>query len=171
MKIDTTLVLLKPDAVERGLIGRVISRFEERGLKIVGLKMLIATVELATKHYGDFVERYTEKFGKEKATKIMEEMVGFLTSGPIVAMAVEGIDACSVVRKIVGSTYPNEAPAGTIRGDFAHISQDYANRAGVTVKNLVHASGNPEEAKAELSLWFSPDELVTYSAVHEKHTR
>lgn len=171
MKIDTTLVLLKPDAVERGLVGRVISRFEERGLKIVGLKLLVASAELATKHYGDFIERYTEKLGKEKAIKIMDEMVGFLTSGPIVAMAVEGIDACPVVRKIVGSTYPNEAPAGTIRGDFAHVSQDYANTVGITVKNLVHASGSAEEAKIELSLWFDPKELTTYSAVHEKHTR
>lgn len=171
MTIDKTLVLLKPDAVERGLIGRVISRFEERGLKIVGLKLLVATPELAKSHYGDFVERYTEKLGSEKANSIMDEMVGFLTSGPIVAMAVEGINACPVVRKIVGSTYPDEAPAGTIRGDFAHVSQAYANNKGITVKNLVHASGSPEEAQIELGLWFKPEEQTDYATVHEKHTR
>lgn len=171
MTIDTTLVLLKPDTVERGLIGRVISRFEDRGLKIVGMKMLQASPELAKSHYGDFVERYTPKLGAEKTESIMQEMVGFLTSGPIIALAVEGVNACPVVRKIVGSTYPDEAPVGSIRGDFAHLSQAYANKIGITVKNLIHASGSPEEAAAELDLWFKGDELTSYSALHEKHTR
>lgn len=169
--INTTLVLLKPDSVERGLLGKIISRFEDRGLKIVGLKLLQATPELATSHYGDFVERYTPKLGREKSESIMKEMVDFLTSGPLVAMAVEGVSVVPLVRKIVGSTYPHEAPAGTIRGDYAHISQEYANHIGVTVKNLVHASGSDEEAKIELGLWFTPEELCQYSAVHEKHTR
>lgn len=171
MTIDKTLVLLKPDTVERGLVGRVISRFEDRGLKIVGMKLLIATPELATSHYGDFVERYTPKLGAEKSQSIMNEMVGFLTSGPIIALAIEGVNACPVVRKIVGSTYPDEALSGTVRGDFAHLSQAYANKIGITVKNLIHASGSPEEAAIELGLWFKPDELYHYSALHEKHTR
>ena len=169
--ITKTLVLLKPDAVERGLVGKIISRFEDRGLKIAGMKLLIATPELATSHYGDFIERYTPKLGAEKANSIMKEMVDFLTSGPIIALAVEGINACPVVRKIVGSTYPDEAPAGTIRGDYAHISQAYANTVGITVKNLIHASGSPEEAEIELGLWFKPDEIYQYTALHEKHTR
>src|ERR1041384_3399453 len=101
MEPETTLTLIKPDGVERGLMGKIISRFEDRGLKIVALKLLVAPPELAQKHYGDFVERYTAKLGAEKANSIMAEMVGFLTSGPIVAMAVEGVDAVAVVRKIV----------------------------------------------------------------------
>lgn len=170
MNITKTLVLLKPDTVERGLIGKVISRFEDRGLRIAGLKLLIASPELAKSHYGDFVERYTPRLGAEKSQSIMDEMVSFLTSGPIIAMAVEGVDACPTVRKIVGSTYPNEAPAGTIRGDFAHMAQDYANKIGITVKNLVHASGSPEEAEIELALWFKPEEIYDYQTVHQKHT-
>jgi nucleoside-diphosphate kinase len=170
MEITKTLVLLKPDTVERGLVGKIISRFEDRGLRLAGLKLLIASEELATSHYGDFVERYTPRLGKEMSQNIMNEMVGFLTSGPIIAMAIEGVDACPLVRKIVGATYPNEAAAGTIRGDYAHMAQDYANQIGTTVKNLVHASGSPDEAEIELGLWFKPDELYDYQTVHHKHT-
>lgn len=169
MKIEQTLVLIKPDAVERGLIGNVIGRFEQRGLKIVGLKMIKASDELARDHYGDFVQRYTPKLGAEKAQSIMDEMAGFLSSGPLIAMVVEGIEAVTVVRKIVGSTYPNEAAPGTIRGDFAHVSQDYANAKGITVKNIVHASGSVEEASIEIKLWFGSDELIKYSTVHDRH--
>ncbi|QQG49847.1 MAG: nucleoside-diphosphate kinase [Candidatus Berkelbacteria bacterium] len=170
MHIEQTLVLLKPDTIERGLIGRIISRFEDRGLRVAGLKLLIATPELARAHYGDFVERYTPKLGKEKSESIIKEMTGFLTSGPIIAMAIEGVEAVKVVRKIVGATYPDEAPAGTIRGDFAHVSQAYANNIGITVKNLVHASGSLEEAKVELGNWFKPEEIWDYKTVHHKHT-
>lgn len=168
--ITRTLVLIKPDAVERGLVGKVISRFEDRGLKIVGLKQLIAEAETARNHYGDWVDRYADKLGREKAQSIIDEMVRFMTSAPIVAMVVEGVNAVPLVRKIVGSTYPNEAPVGTIRGDFAHVSQDYANSIGITIKNIVHASGSDEEAKIEIKTWFKEDELTNYSAVHEKHT-
>ncbi len=170
MNITTTLILLKPDTVERGLVGKIISRFEDRGLRIAGLKLLIASPELAKSHYGDFVERYTPKLGLEMSQNIMNEMTGFLTSGPIIAMAVEGVNACPTVRKIVGATYPDEAPVGTIRGDFAHMSQDYANKIGITVKNLVHASGSPEEAEIELGLWFDEGDLYDYKTVHQKHT-
>lgn len=169
MKTEQTLVLIKPDGVERGLVGQVISRFEHRGLKIVGLKMLMVSAQLASDHYGDFVERYTERLGLEKATKIKEEMVNFLTAGPIVAMAVEGIGACPVVRQMVGSTYPNEATPGTIRGDYAHMSQGHANEVGITVKNITHASGSPDEAKIELALWFDQSEICRYDSVHDKH--
>jgi nucleoside-diphosphate kinase len=170
MTISQTLVLVKPDAVERGLIGKVISRFEDRGLRIAGMKLLVASDKLARDHYGDFVERYTPRLGREMSESIMKEMMGFLTSGAIVALAVEGVNAVEVVRKIVGATYPNESAPGTIRGDFAHMSQDYANKVGITVKNLVHASGSPEEAEIELNLWFKPEELHDYQPVHQKHT-
>ncbi len=169
--IQRSLILIKPDAVDRSLIGEVISRFERAGLKIVGLKLLQATPELARTHYGDFVERYTPKLGAEKANQIMDEMAGFLSSGPIVAMVLEGVEAVANVRRLVGTTYPNESPAGTIRGDYAHVTQAYANVSNITVKNLVHASGNPEEAVVEVGIWFKQDELVEYSPLHEKHTR
>ena len=169
MKIEQTLVLIKPDAIERSLVGRVITHFEQRGLKLVGLKMLIASKELSKNLYGDFVERYTIKLGAKKANSIMDEMVSFLTSGPIIAIVVEGISAVALVRKIVGSTYPSEAAVGTIRGDFAHVSQDYANTKGITVKNLVHASGSPEEAGVEVKLWFAESELIQYDSVHDRH--
>lgn len=171
MKAEKTLVLLKPDAIERGLVGKVISRFEDLGLRLAGMKLLIADDKTAGAHYGDFVERYAPKLGAEKAQSIMDEMVSFLTSGPIIALAVEGIGAVAVVRKIVGATYPDEAAAGTIRGDFAHVSQAYANTVGITVKNIVHASGSVEEAKIELQHWFKAAELCDYQTVHEKHTR
>jgi nucleoside-diphosphate kinase len=170
MEITKTLILIKPDAVERGLVGRIISRFEERGLRLAGMKLLIAPQELAREHYGDFVERYTPKLGREMSENIMKEMMGFLTSGAIIAVVIEGVNAVEVVRKIVGVTYPNESAPGTIRGDFAHMSQDYANKIGITVKNLVHASGTPEEAQLEISLWFKPEELFDYQPVHHKHT-
>lgn len=170
MKIEKTLVLIKPDAVERALVGKVISRFEDRGLRLAGLKLLVASEDLATSHYGDFVERYTPRLGKEMSESIMKEMTGFLTSGAIIAMAIEGVNAVEVVRKIVGATYPNESAPGTIRGDYAHISQAYANKIGITVKNLVHASGSSEEANIELGLWFKPEELFDYRTVHQTHT-
>lgn len=169
--IQQSLILIKPDAVDRSLIGEVVSRFERAGLKISGLKMLKATPELARTHYGDFVERYTPKLGAEKSNQIMDEMAGFLSSGPLVAMVLEGVEAVANVRRLVGSTYPNEAVPGTIRGDYAHVSQDYANAQNITIKNLVHASGNTDEAKIEIGIWFKPDELLEYEPLHDKHTR
>ena len=166
-----TLILIKPDAVERGLVGKVLTRFEDRGLKILGLKMLLVDPKLASDHYGDFVERYTPKLGLEKATSIKKEMMDFLSSGPIVAAVLEGVEAVSVVRQTVGSTYPNEAQPGTIRADLAHVSQAYANESNITIKNLVHASGNVEEAAVEVALWFKREELLDYQLVHERHTR
>lgn len=169
--IETTLVLLKPDAVERGLVGRIIGRFEDRGLRLVGMKLLKVDKSLVSKHYGDFVERMSDKLGRDKAQAVFDEMTNFLTSGPIIAMAVEGVSAVTLVRKIVGSTYPHEALPGTIRGDFAHMSSDYANANQLTVKNLIHASGNEQEAKAELEIWFNHDDLHDYEPTHFKHTR
>ena len=169
--IEKTLVILKSDAVERGLVGELITRFERVGLKIVALKLVRASIELADRHYGDLVERYSEKLGVERAVAIKKGMVEFLTSGPVVPLVLEGVNACAVVRKMVGSTYPDQATPGTIRGDYAHISQAYANGIGIAVKNLVHASGNPEEAKIEIALWFKTEELADYEPVHFKHTR
>ena len=157
----------KPDAVSRHLVGKIISRFEEAGLKIIAMKMVWADEEFARQHYGpELDERYKEveeKFGRNVRTELVE----YLKQGPIVAIVLEGIDAINVVRKIVGSTYPNESPAGTIRGDFAHISKAYANSNDVMVKNLVHASDTPENAKKEISLWFSEKELHNHKTVSD----
>lgn len=167
--IQRSLILVKPDGVVRGLIGEVIKRFEQRGLKILGIKMVRANRELAEKHY-------TEDIAKKHGEHVRRGLLDFITSEPVVAFVVEGINAVEVVRKIVGSTYPNDAPIGTIRGDFAHISRDYANSKqdnakGIipAVRNIVHASGNVEEAKVEIGLWFKENELHKYSLSHEPH--
>lgn len=169
--IEKTLVIFKTDTVERGLVGEILQRFERAGLRIVALKLVKATADLADRHYGDLVERYTDKLGFERATAIKKGMVEFLTAGPVLPLVLEGVKAVEVVRKLVGSTYPNEALPGTIRGDFANVSQNYSNERGISVKNLVHASGNIDEAKTEIALWFTADELLDYEPTHFKHTR
>lgn len=138
---ERTLVLIKPDAVQRLLTGRLIGRFEERGLKIVGLRLVAVDRDLAERHYA--VHRAKPFFGG---------LVDFITSSPLVAMALQGPNAIAVVRSMVGATRPNEAAAGTIRGDLALE----------TAQNLVHASDGPETAAAELALWFGPGELLDY---------
>lgn len=160
--IEKTLVLLKPDAVQRGLIGEIISRFEKVGLKIVGMKMIFVTKDLAGKHYFDVEKRH----GK----KVFDNNVKFLTEGPIIAMCLEGVHSIEIVRKMVGSTEPKSALPGTIRGDYSHVSYDYADSKNIVTKNLIHASSSKEDAKRELELWFKKEELHSYSAVHEKHT-
>ncbi len=156
---ERTLVLVKPDGVQRGLIGEVIRRFENAGLKIVGMKMVWIDKEFSKKHY----KSHVGKFFYERLEKA-------ITEGPVVAMVLEGIHAVEVVRKIVGPTEPKEAPPGTIRGDFAHHSMRYTDEMKKVVANIVHASGNAEEAAQEVSLWFDKSELHSYITVHEKHT-
>jgi len=156
--MEQSLVLVKPDGVKRGLIGDIISRFERRGLKIVGLKMVEVDPDFSKKHYAEHINK--------KFYKYLEK---FITSGPIVAIAIEGVEAVEVVRKVVGSTEPKSAPVGTIRGDFAHISASYADKKNISIENLIHASGNAKEAKQEISLWFSIDELHNYKTSHQEH--
>ena len=138
---ERTLVLIKPDGVQRLLVGRILERYESRGLKLVGLKLVHVNRALAEQHYA--VHRERPFFGS---------LVDFITSGPLVALALEGPDAIAVVRTINGATRPNQAAPGTIRGDLALE----------TAQNLVHASDSPENAVAELDLWFAPGELLTY---------
>src|SRR6266851_9849259 len=137
--IQRTLVLLKPDAVARGLTGRVLARFEDALLKIVAAKMVWMDAELTRRHYFDLEDR----FGPEVYTA----MSAFMQTGPVIALVLEGVDAVACVRKLVGATYPDQAAPGTIRGDFAHQSRAYANAHQLAVANLVHASGNAQEAK------------------------
>ena len=139
--MQRTLVLAKPDAVQRGLVGEIIGRFERKGLKIVGLRHLTVPREMAEQHYAVHAGKH-----------FYEGLVEFITSGPVTAVALEGPDAIAVVRRMVGKTMPNEAEPGTIRGDL-----------GISgLRNLIHASDAPETAEAELELWFGGDALVDY---------
>jgi nucleoside-diphosphate kinase len=156
-----TLILVKPDGVERGLIGEVLRRFENRGLKIIAMKMVRSSKKLAEDHYYDVGARH----GKT----IQNGLVKYLIEGPVVAVVLEGVEVIKVVRGMCGTTYPNESTPGTIRGDFCHISKDYANTNELTVRNIIHASADEADAKRELKLWFDPKEYVEYKRVEEIH--
>jgi nucleoside-diphosphate kinase len=158
-RAERTLVLLKPDAVVRGFAGKIISRFEDAALKVVGVKMKQMDADSTRRHYFDLEERLgPEVYGLTAA---------FMQQGPVIAMVLEGFDAIATVRKIVGSTYPNEAPAGTIRGDFSHYSRGAGAVSGKAVANLVHASGDKAEAAQEVQLWFDESELHDYRTLAE----
>jgi len=159
--IERTLVLLKPDAVTRGLVGRVLARFEDALLKIVASKMVWMDADLNRRHYFDLEERF--------GPQVYNAVAAFMQTGPVFALVLEGIDAVAIVRKLVGATYPDQAVPGTIRGDFAHMSRAYANSNGLPVANLVHASANADEAKREIDVWFDEDEMHEYQTLAEKY--
>jgi nucleoside-diphosphate kinase len=159
--IERTLVLLKPDAVARGLVGRVLSRFEDALLKIVAGKMVWMDADLTRRHYFDLEDRF--------GPGVYNLMATFMQTGPVFAFVLEGVEAVACVRKMVGPTYPDQAAPGTIRGDFAHQSRAYANGRGVPVANLVHASGNLEEAAREIDVWFSKGELFDYQTAAQQY--
>jgi nucleoside-diphosphate kinase len=156
---ERTLVILKPDAVARGMAGRILQRFEDAALKIIGMKMRTMDADFTRKHYFDLEERL--------GASIYNATAGFMQRGPVIAFVLEGEEAVSTVRKLVGTTYPNEAQPGSIRGDFAHQSKVVATATGKPVANLVHASGNKDEAKYEVALWFDESELYTYRTVSD----
>ncbi len=158
--VERTLVLLKPDAVARGLAGRIITRFEEAALKIVGVKMKHLDADFTRKHYFDLEDRL--------GAEIYNSTAEFMQSGPVIAVALEGVEAVAKVRKIIGSTYPDQALPGTVRGDFAHQTKVSSEASGKAVMNLVHASGNSEEAKYEVDLWFDSAERFEYETLVEK---
>jgi len=160
--IERTFVAIKPDGVARGLVGEVIKRFENVGLKIVAMKMQWIDKEFARKHY-------TEDIAKRRGEHVREMLLDYITEGPIIAMVLEGIHAVELVRKIVGSTEPKASPPGTIRGDFTHMSYDYADSHKKSIKNIIHASGNIDDAKYEVDLWFKKEELHSYKTVHDVH--
>lgn len=155
---ERTLVLVKPDGVQRGLAGRILQRFEDVGLKIVAMKMKWVDPEFSKKHYSAHLEKPFYP-GLEK----------MITEGPVIALVLEGLHAVELVRKMAGGTEPKTVQPGTIRGDFAQHSYAATDAEGKSIKNLVHASGNIEEAKQEVELWFMPEELYTYKTVHEVH--
>lgn len=139
--MERTLVLVKPDGVQRGLVGEIVARFERKGLKLVGLRLLDVDTALAERHYAVHAGKH-----------FYDGLIEFITSGPVAAVALEGPDAIATVRRMVGRTMPNEAEPGTIRGDL-----------GISgLRNLIHASDAPETAVAELELWFGADLLVDY---------
>ena len=182
---ERTLVLLKPDAVQRGLVGEIISRFEQAGLKLIATKMVTPSEDLAHQHYPrerkEFIkgmghktlESYQEaghdptaNFGTEDPHEIglqlQKWLVDFLVSGPVIALVLEGKNAIKQVREIAGHTIPAKAEAGTIRGDYSDDSAIAANAEKRSIKNLVHASGDKAEADFEIKLWFTEEDLHSY---------
>jgi nucleoside-diphosphate kinase len=144
--VERTLVFVKPDGVQRRLVGRILTRFEEKGLKIVGLKMMMVSRDLAERHYAE-----------HKGKKFYEGLVRFVTGGPIVVACLEGFQAIKVVRDMMGKTFGYEAAPGTIRGDFG-LSNSF---------NLIHGSDSPVSAAREIELYFRPEELVSYEMPDE----
>lgn len=186
---ERTLVFVKPDGVQRGLVGEIIARFERCGLKIVGMKMIWPSKEFLDRHYpkdeaflttlGSKTKEAFETYGMnleatmgtedllEVGRRVRGWLLDYVSSAPVVAFVLEGSHAVSVVRKIVGHTLPVFAQPGTIRGDFAIDSPTVANLEQRAIHNLVHASGTVEEAQAEIALWFSPEELFSYPRAGE----
>jgi nucleoside-diphosphate kinase len=163
--MEQTLILLKPDALQRGIAGEIITRFERVGLKIVATKMLQPNYEHYHHHYEDI-----GKMISRRGQDAFDVTLAMMQQGPVIALVLEGIEAVEQVRKMVGTTEPKSAAPGTIRGDYAHVSFNHANSQGLAIANLIHASGDVEEAKAEIAHWFSNDELYSYKTVHEKYT-
>lgn len=161
--LEKTLLIIKPDGVQRGLIGKIIGRIEDMGLKIIGMKMAWIDKEFAQKHY-------TEDIAIRRGKHVREWLLDYITLGPVIVMCIEGIEAIELVRKMCGETEPKKALPGTIRGDFAHVSFNYADIKKIPIKNLVHASSNKEDADRETKLWFSEKEMHSYSMVHDQHT-
>lgn len=186
--IERSLVLVKPDGVQRGLIGEVLRRLENRGLKIIGLKMVKPSLAHIDEHYPKdeaWIERlghkgFTvfEEYGidpneymgtndkKEAGRMVRQWLVDYLTEAPVVAMVIEGVHAIDTVRKIAGNTLPSKADIGTIRGDYSVDSPAAANLEGRAIKNIMHASETREEAEHEISHWFAQEEIFEYNLAH-----
>jgi len=157
--IEKTLVLLKPEAVQRHIVGKVISRFENVGLKIVGMKQVWIDKEFAQKHYYDIAERHGEQ--------ILKQLTEYMTQSPVIVIVLEGSSAVENVRKIVGPTEPKSCLPGTIRGDFCHASYHNFDSQKTAVRNIIHASGNKKEAEQEIKLWFKPKEIYSYKTIND----
>jgi len=183
---ERTLVLIKPDGIQRTLIGEIIKRYERMGLKIVALKMVLPTKEQIEKHYtldptwrkvtGEkTIQSYIDKGLKPPSedplavtAKILENLKKYMTSGPVIAMIFQGAHAVQIVRKVTGKTEPLTSDVGTIRGDFVLDSYQMSDDDGRAVRNLIHASGSVEEAKKEIDHWFDPKEIINYRLVQEQ---
>lgn len=181
---ERSLVLLKPDAVQRSLIGELISRFEKTGFKVIGMKMTWANAEMAGKHYADD-EEWLQSVGKkaksaydkkgtpidltekEIGQKIRNQLMDFISMSPSVALCIEGHGAIEKIRTLVGATAPMLAIPGTIRGDYSFDSYDLADVSGRPLQNLIHASDSKESADREIKIWFKEDELHSFDRIDE----
>lgn len=186
MKKERTLVVVKPDGIQRSLVGEIIKRYEQAGLKMVALKMGVPTVEQVENHYTVDPNWFTitgqkaidayKKQGKTPPSEdpkeitriILSNLKKYLTAGPVIAMVWQGVHAAAIVRKITGGTEPLTSGVGTIRGDYTIDSYQLADVDGRAVRNLIHASGNAEEADKEIALWFKPEELFDYRLVQDE---
>lgn len=182
---ERSLVLIKPDGVQRSLIGEIIKRYEQVGFKLVGLKFLIPTPEQTEKHYL-IMDTWLKSVGKkaigsyiEKGLKppfddpiecgqnVLESLKKYLSAGPVVVMIWQGNEVVKIIRKITGGTEPMTSDVGTIRGDFTLDSYTIADTDGRAIRNLIHASGSPEEAEKEIAIWFKEEEIIDYHLVQE----
>lgn len=186
MKKERTLVIIKPDGIQRSLIGELIKRYERTGLKLTALKMVIPTEEQVEKHYtvdpewrmkngNKTIASYQAK-GKtppssdpmEMSGMTLKKLIKYISSGPVIAMVWQGMHAVGVVRKITGSTEPLTSDVGTVRGDLTIDSYEVSDIDQRSVRNLIHASGSTEEAEKEITLWFKPEELINYRLISEE---
>ena len=183
---EQTFIIIKPDGIQRSLIGEVVSRLERVGLKLVAMKMLLPTEELTRKHYTidpEWIRKTGEKNLSSYAQKgivltstdpmeigngVLNNLVSYLTSGPVVVMVWQGVHAVEIVRKLVGSTEPLSSDVGTIRGDFVLDSYKLSDKQGRAIRNVMHASGSVEEAKGEITLWFTPTEVLDYRHIQDE---
>ncbi len=185
---ERTLVIVKPDGVQRSLVGEIIRRYERTGLKLIAMKMVFPTEEMATTHYyevgGDaWIEEVGRKAraayekknlqspyktNKDNGWAVLRANAKYLSAGPVVAMIWQGNQAVELVRKITGGTEPLTSDVGTIRGDLTLDSYALADLDQRSVRNLIHASGNAEEAEKEIKIWFKPEELIKYNHIHER---
>ena len=183
---EKTLVIIKPDGVQRTLIGEVIKRIERVGFKLVALKFDFASKEKVAEHYTidpEWIEKTGRKaleaeakHGKDVAGidpvthggTILHKLQNYLTSGPVVIMVWQGAHVVDVVRKLVGTTEPKTSDVGTIRGDFVHDSYEISNGEGRSVRNVVHASSSVEDAEKEIAVWFRPEEIISYRLIAEE---
>ncbi len=184
-KKERTFVIIKPDGIQRSLVGEIITRLEKVGLKFIAMKLFVPSVDQCMEHYkkddvwlrekgqrildnrkekGLTVEKDAMGYGNE----IIERLVKFMTSGPVIGMVLEGNKAVGVVRKLVGGTEPLTSDVGTIRGDLTLDSYDISGTDGRAVRNLIHCSDKVEEAEREIKIWFKKDELIDYKFAHEQ---
>jgi nucleoside-diphosphate kinase len=185
MHKERTLIIIKPDGVQRALIGEIISRFERTGLKFTAFKFLVATPEQCLTHYNKdeawflkkgnrIIEDLTaqglpvEKDALTYGKGIIDTIVTFMTAGPVLAMVVEGNQSVAIVTKLVGSTEPSTSDVGTIRGDLTVDSYGHSTLQNRAVRNLIHCSESPEEAEREIKVWFTETEIMNYKTVQER---
>lgn len=185
-KTERTLVIIKPDGVQRSLVGEVIRRYENVGFKLVGMKMLVPTVEQIEQHYtldpewrrvtGEkTIKGYRDKGltppsedPLEITAKILEGLKKYMTSGPVIAMVWQGAHSVKIIRKLTGGTEPLTSDVGSIRGDYVHDSYQMSDVDGRAIRNVIHASGSPEEAEMEIKHWFKPEEMTEYRLINEE---